>query len=185
MSGHSKWSTIKHKKEAQDKKRGVLFSKISKDILVAVKEGGSGNANDNPRLRMVLVQARAANMPTKNIERAISRATKGAGEASDLQELVYEGYGPAGVAFVVVSQTDNRQRASATIKNVFEKSGGSIGSPGCALFLFEKKEAKYTPKIGLPYNSDEIKKKIERLIEDLSLLEDVVEVFTNTGNTNE
>jgi YebC/PmpR family DNA-binding regulatory protein len=137
MSGHSKWSTIKHKKAAQDAKRGKAFSRIIKEITVAARIGG-GDLAANPRLRTAIAAAKAENMPKDNIERAIK---KGTGELEDVnyEEVTYEGYGPGGVAVLVETISDNRQRTVADIRHLFSKRGGSLGEPGSVAWIFEKK----------------------------------------------
>ncbi len=177
MSGHSKWSTIKHKKAAQDQKRGVIFSKLTKDITFAVKEGESGDPEKNPRLRLLLQKARAANMPSDNIKRAIDRGL-GKGETTSLEEIVYEGYGPAGIAVLTVVHTDNRQRTSAEIKHRYERTGGSLGAPGSAMFLFTKEEGLFRPTAMIPI-SHEDKEKIRSFVEELQSIEDVTTVYSN------
>lgn len=136
MSGHSKWSTIKHKKGAADAKRGKLFSKIIKEITIAARSGG-GDPTGNPRLRTVLDKARASNMPKDNIERAIKKGT-GELEGVQFEEVTFEGYGPAGVAVLVETLTDNRNRTVAELRHLFEKSGGNLGAAGCVGWMFSK-----------------------------------------------
>lgn len=136
MSGHSKWSTIKRQKESTDAKRGQLFSKLARAITLAAKAGGT-DPSGNLRLKIAVEQARASNMPKENIERAIERG-KGA-EAGGLQEIMYEGYGPGGVAVIVEVATDNRNRTAQEIKNIFERFGGSLAGPGSVSFQFEQK----------------------------------------------
>lgn len=177
MSGHSKWSTIKHKKAAMDQKRGAIFSKLSKDISIAVKEGRSGDPVQNPRLRLVLQKAREANMPSDNVKRAIEKGL-GASDGSGLEEIIYEGYGNSGVAFVVVTKTDNRQRTTAVLKSLFDRAGGSLGSPGSAMFLFEREEEIYKAKHQMII-TDEVKVKVEAFIEELKSQEDVDAVYCN------
>lgn len=137
MSGHSKWSTIKRKKSVTDAKRGRLFTKIIKEITIAARNGG-GDIESNPRLRTAVNTAKLANMPADNIDRAIK---KGTGEMPGVtyEEISYEGYGPEGVAVIVECVTDNKNRTTAELKHIFSKSGGSIGSPGCVAWMFEKK----------------------------------------------
>ena len=137
MSGHSKWSTIKHKKSAQDAKRGKLFTKLIREIMVAARLGG-GDPEANPRLRSAIAAAKAANMPKDNIERAIKKGT-GELEGEKYEEVVYEGYGPGGVAVMVEAMTDNRQRTVADVRHIFSKRGGSLGEPGSVAWMFEKK----------------------------------------------
>ncbi len=137
MSGHNKWSSIKHKKGAADAKRGKVFSKIVKEITVAARMGG-GDADGNPRLRAALAAAKAANMPKDNIERAIKKGT-GELEGYTLEEFTYEGYGPEGVAILVNVLTDNKNRAVAEVRHAFTKHNGNLGANGCVAWMFEKK----------------------------------------------
>jgi YebC/PmpR family DNA-binding regulatory protein len=137
MSGHSKWSSIKHKKGAADAKRGRIFTKLIKEITVAARMGG-GDADGNPRLRSAVLAAKAENMPKDNIERAIKKGT-GELEGVSYDEIIYEGYGPGGVAMLVECLTDNKNRTVAEVKYVFDRHGGSLGSPGCVAWIFENK----------------------------------------------
>ena len=137
MSGHSKWSTIKHKKAAKDAKRGKLFTKLIKEITVAAKLGG-GDVNANPRLRTAVITARQNSMPTDNIERAIKKGT-GELEGVTYDEITYEGYGPGGAAVLVMVMTDNRNRTVAEIRRLFTKHGGAMGESGCVAWMFQKK----------------------------------------------
>lgn len=137
MSGHNKWSTIKHKKGAADAKRGKLFSKLIKEITIAARMGG-GDPEGNPRLRTAVNAARSANMPKENIERAIKRGT---GEIAGVtyEETTYEGYGPGGVAVMLEVLTDNKNRTVSEIRHIFDKFNGSLGESGCVAWLFDKK----------------------------------------------
>ncbi|OGO52143.1 MAG: transcriptional regulator [Chloroflexi bacterium RBG_16_68_14] len=135
MSGHSKWSQIKRQKGATDARRGQLFTKLGREITVAARQGGAG-PDANPRLRLAIERARDANMPKDNIERALKRAT-GEGGAAELAEVVYEGYGPGGIAILVEALTDNRNRTVSDIRNVFARAGGSLGEAGSVAWLFE------------------------------------------------
>ncbi len=137
MSGHSKWSTIKHKKAATDAKRGKLFSKIVKEITVAAKEGG-GDPESNARLRTIINTARAANMPSENIDKAIK---KGTGELPGVsyEQVTYEGYGPNGVALMIEALTDNRNRTVAELRHVLDKRGGRLGENGCVAWMFTRR----------------------------------------------
>jgi YebC/PmpR family DNA-binding regulatory protein len=137
MSGHSKWSTIKHKKGAADAKRGKVFTRIIKEMTVAARLGG-GDIEGNPRLRAAVAEAKASNMPKDNIERAIKRGT-GEIEGAAYEEFTYEGYGPGGVAIIVEALTDNANRTTPEIRNIFEKNGGNLGTPGSVKFQFDKK----------------------------------------------
>ncbi|MFP4475578.1 MAG: YebC/PmpR family DNA-binding transcriptional regulator [Desulfatibacillaceae bacterium] len=144
MSGHNKWSTIKHKKGAADAKRGKIFSKLIKEITVAARMGG-GDPEGNPRLRTAVAAAKAENMPKDNIERAIKKGT-GELEGASYEEFVYEGYGPGGAALLVHSLTDNKNRAAAEVRHVFNKGGGSLGEAGCVAWMFDKKGLIVVPR---------------------------------------
>ena len=136
MSGHSKWAQIKRQKGANDAKRGQLFTKLTREIMVAAREGG-GDPDANFRLRLVVQRARQINMPQENIQRAISRATGSGDDQQQLDEVTYEGYGPGGVAILVETLTDNRNRTVAEIRNVFTRNGGNLGENGSVGWLFE------------------------------------------------
>ncbi len=137
MSGHSKWATIKHKKGAADAKRGQIFTKLIKEIMVAARMSG-GDIDMNPRLRTVVLKARAANMPKDNIERAIKKGT-GDLDGQSFSELTYEGYGPGGVAIIVETLTDNKNRTAADVRSIFTKTGGNLGAEGCVSYMFNRK----------------------------------------------
>jgi YebC/PmpR family DNA-binding regulatory protein len=137
MSGHSKWSSIKHKKAAKDSKRGKLFSKLIKEITVAARMGG-GDINANPRLRTAVLTARESSMPNENIDRAVKRGS-GELEGVTYEDVQYEGYGPGGVAIMAIALTDNRNRTVAELRKVFEKCGGNMGSAGCVAWMFHKR----------------------------------------------
>jgi YebC/PmpR family DNA-binding regulatory protein len=138
MSGHSKWHTIKHKKGALDAKRGKIFTKLIKEITVAARTGGSGDVDSNARLRKAVTDAKAQNMPNDTIDRAIKRGT-GELEGAQYDEVVYEGYGPNGVAVMVEAMTDNRNRTVAEIRHIFTKNGGNMGESGSVGWMFDKK----------------------------------------------
>ena len=137
MSGHSKWSSIKHKKGLKDAKRGKLFTKMIKEITVAARMGG-GDINANPRLRTAVVTARQNSMPTDNIERAIKKGL-GGDDGASFEEVVYEGYGPGGTAIYVETLTDNKNRTVGEVRHVLSKHGGNLGANGCVAYLFEKR----------------------------------------------
>ena len=137
MSGHSKWSSIKHKKGAVDAKRGKIFTKLIKEVTVAARMGG-GDPDGNPRLRTAIAAAKAENMPKENIERGIKKGT-GELEGVNYEEASYDGYGPGGVAVLVDCLTDNKNRTVADVKHQFERHGGSLGEPGCVAWMFERK----------------------------------------------
>ena len=136
MSGHSKWANIKHKKEKTDAQRAKVFTKIGKEITIAVKEGG-GDPNSNAKLRDLIAKAKSNNVPNDNIERTIKKALGGTGES--YEEVVYEGYGPGGVAVIVEATTDNRNRTAGNVRSYFSKYHGNMGQTGCVSFMFEDK----------------------------------------------
>ncbi len=138
MSGHNKWSKIKNQKGATDQARGQLFTKLGNAITIAVTEGGGGNPDFNMKLRFVIEKARAANMPSGNIKRAIDRAVNRGKDEAGLESVVYEGFGPAGVAVLAEGLTDNKQRTASMIKNVFNTGGGTLGGSGSVSYLFEQ-----------------------------------------------
>ena len=135
MSGHSKWSTIKRQKGANDAKRGAIFTKVAREISIAARQGG-GDPDANYRLRLAMDKARSVNMPADNIKRAIDKAT-GGGEAEQYEEIVYEGYGPGGVAILVEAATDNRNRTAADVRSMFTKAGGQLAGAGAVAWQFE------------------------------------------------
>ena len=137
MSGHSKWNNIKRKKGAADAQRGAVFTKIGREIQVAVKNGGA-DPEANSRLKDVIAKAKAANMPNDNIQRSIKKAA-GAGETDSFEEITYEGYGPGGVAVMVRTLSDNRNRTAGDVRHMFDKFGGNMGTSGCVSFLFQEK----------------------------------------------
>jgi len=137
VSGHSKWSTIKHKKAAQDAKRGKMFTRVIREITISAREGG-GDPEGNPRLRTAIAEAKAANMPADNITRAIKRGT-GEMEGMTLEEVSYEGYGPAGVAVLVQTVTDNKNRTLPEIRHIFSKNGGNLAESNAVAWMFQKK----------------------------------------------
>ena len=138
MAGHSKWASIKHKKKATDAKRGALFTKLTRAIQVAAREGG-GDPTGNPALALAIQKAKDASMPKDNIERAIAKGTGADADAESFENVLYEGYGPAGVAVLVEALTDNRNRTGAEVRHIFTKSGGNLGEPGSVAWVFDKK----------------------------------------------
>ena len=137
MSGHNKWSTIKHKKEKTDAARGKIFTKIGREIAIAVREGGA-DPNNNNKLKDVIAKAKANNMPNDNIQRSIKKAA-GEGEGANYKEVTYEGYAPGGIAVIVEVVTDNLNRTASEIRHIFDKCGGSLGNSGCVSYKFERK----------------------------------------------
>lgn len=178
MSGHSKWSTIKRQKAANDQARGRLFSKLSRAISIAVKSGGNDDPEMNHKLRMAIDQAKASNMPKSNIERAIKRA----GETGNIEEVSYEGYGPENIAVVVEAATDNRNRTVQEIKNIFERVGGSLGGPGSVSYMFETKGHLAVKKVNA---EEQILNLIDLGVEDVEESEDAIEVYTPPADTHE
>lgn len=176
MSGHNKWSTIKHKKGAADAKRGKVFSKIIKEISIAARMGG-GDADGNPRLRTALNAARTANMPKENVERAIKRGT-GELEGVNYEEITYEGYGPGGVAVLVEALTDNKNRTVAEIRHIFDKYNGNLGETGCVNWIFLKKGMLVIPSQGLT-EDDVMELAIENGAQDVKMEGDTFEITTD------
>lgn len=178
MSGHSKWSNIKNKKAATDAKKSKEFTNVAKLIMHAVKKTGVTDPNDNPSLRLALDKARAVNMPSSNIARAIDRGS-GKGESGvSLEEILYEGYGPHGVGILVQVRTDNKQRTGAEIRFLFSKHGGSLAGPGAAMFLFAQSEGEYEATIPVVLPEDQYNEVIE-LISELENHDDVDGVWHN------
>jgi len=175
MSGHSKWATIKRKKGALDAKRGKMFTKLIKELTIAAREGG-GDPSANPRLRLAVDNAKAANMPQDNIERAIKKAT-GELEGVTYHELTYEGYGPAGIAMLVEVATDNKNRIVAEVRHLFSKYGGSMGETGSVAWMFDRKGVITLPKQG--WSEDDIMEVIlDAGAEDLQAEEEFFEIQT-------
>jgi YebC/PmpR family DNA-binding regulatory protein len=165
MSGHSKWSSIKHKKAATDARRGQLFTKLARAITVAAREGG-GDPESNFTLSAAVQKARDFSMPKDSIQRAIDRGTGAGGDADAIQRVVYEGYGPAGVAVLVEALTDNRNRTSADMRHAFDKHGGSLGEPGSVAWVFEKRGVVMVD--GDRYSEDDLMPAIDAGAEDVS-----------------
>ncbi|MCL5124456.1 MAG: YebC/PmpR family DNA-binding transcriptional regulator [Deltaproteobacteria bacterium] len=177
MSGHNKWSTIKHKKGAADAKRGKVFSKLIKEITIAARMGG-GDPEGNPRLRTALNAARTANMPKDNIEKAIKRGT-GEIEGVNYEEITYEGYGPGGVAVLLEALTDNKNRTVAEIRHIFDKYNGNLGETGCVNWIFQKKGVVEIPAEGL--TEDEVMElALESGAQDVKTDGDAFEITTDT-----
>jgi YebC/PmpR family DNA-binding regulatory protein len=164
MSGHSKWSSIKHKKGAADAKRGKLFSKLARAVIVAARDGG-GDPENNPTLATAIQKARDASMPKENIQRAIDRGTGAGADGAAIEHVLYEGYGPGGVAILVEALTDNRNRAGAEIRFAFSSHGGSLGEPGSVAWIFEKKGAIVVD--GSRYGEDDVIVAIDAGAEDV------------------
>ena len=154
MAGHSKWANIKHKKARTDEKRGKIFTKLGKEIIIAAREGG-GDPDGNPRLKMLIQKAKAMNMPNDNINRAIQRGT-GEIEGEALEEINYEGYGPGGVALMLNITTNNRNRTAAEIRHLFSKYGGNLGEAGCVGWMFKRRGLLEVNKEDLQSDVDEV-----------------------------
>jgi YebC/PmpR family DNA-binding regulatory protein len=180
MSGHSKWSTIKRQKGANDAKRGALFTKVAREISVAARQGG-GDPDANYRLRLAIEKARSVNMPADNIKRTIDKAT-GGGEAEQFEEIVYEGYGPGGVAVLVEAQTDNRNRTAAEVRSIFTKAGGQLAGSGAVAWQFEPRGLITIIRNGL--DADEVAlTAIDVGAEDVDTEDDeAIEVYTSPGD---
>ena len=179
MSGHSKWSSIKHQKGVADARRGQLFTKIAREIIIAVREGGSSQ-DTNFRLRLAVQKARDNNMPTDNIERAMKRGS-GELEGVTLTEMVMEGYGPSGVAILVQALTDNRNRTVSDIRNIFIRGGGNLGEAGCVAWLFDSKGLILVETGSL--NAEEIElQAIDAGAEDVIEESDHIEIYTSPGD---
>ncbi len=153
MSGHSKFANIAHKKAANDAAKGKIFTRLGKEIMVAVKEGGP-DVNNNSKLRQVVAKAKASNMPNDTIDRAIKQAASS--DMTDYESVTYEGYGPNGTAIIVEALTDNRNRAASNIRNAFTKGGGNVGTPGCVSFMFDKKGQMIVAKEECDKDADEL-----------------------------
>jgi len=183
MSGHSKWATIKHQKESKDASRGQAFTKVSNLISTAVKSGGGvSDPEKNFKLRLAVEKARSLNMPKGNIERAIKRAAGQKGEV-DWTEILFEGYGPLGVALMVEVTTDNKNRATAEIKNLFERGGGKISAPGAVAFQFKKSGLMTIEKTNNP--QEQVLKLMDVGVDDVEEVTDVIEVYTDPGKLRE
>jgi YebC/PmpR family DNA-binding regulatory protein len=180
MSGHSKWSTIKRQKGANDAKRGAMFTKVAREVAVAARQGG-GDPDANYRLRLAMEKARAINMPADNIKRAIEKAT-GGGEGEQYEEIVYEGYGPGGVAVLVEAATDNRNRTAAEVRSIFAKTGGQLAGSGAVAWQFEPRGLIAIPKDGV--DADEVAlAAIDAGAEDVDTdSDDRIEVFTSPAD---
>ena len=180
MSGHSKWSTIKRQKGANDAKRGALFTKVAREVMVAARTGG-GDPDANFRLRLAMDKARAVNMPMDNIKRAIERAT-GAADGEQFEEIVYEGYGPGGVAILVEATTDNRNRTASDVRSMFTKAGGQLAGSGAVAWQFEPRGLITVPANGR--NADDLAlAAIDAGAEDVDTSDpDLLEVYTSPAD---
>ena len=178
MAGHSKWNNIKRKKEKTDGAKAKIFTKIGRELAVAVKEGGGSDPNSNSKLKDCIAKAKACNVPNDNIERIIKKAA-GETDGEKFESIVYEGYGPCGVAVIVEALTDNRNRTATNVKNAFTKGKGNVGTPGCVSFMFDKKGQIIVDKEEFDGDSDELMMTaLDAGAEDFSEEEDSFEIFT-------
>jgi YebC/PmpR family DNA-binding regulatory protein len=179
MAGHSKWAGIKHKKAIVDARRGKLFTKLARAITVAAKEGG-GDIEGNPALALAVQKARDASMPKDNIERAIGKGTGEGADADALEGVMYEGYGPGGVAILVEALTDNRNRTGSEIRHLFNKHGGNLGEPGSVAYLFDKKGVVVVD--GTRYTEDDLMPAVDAGAEDIAMDDDMFEVLCDPSD---
>ena len=184
MSGHSKFANIKHKKEKADAAKGKIFTKIGREIAVAVKEGGPDPAN-NKKLSDVIAKAKSNNMPNDTIERSIKKAA-GDSNSANYEQVTYEGYGPSGIAIIVESLTDNKNRTAANVRNAFTKGSGNVGTPGCVSYMFDKKGQIIIDKEEFEMDADELMMLVlDAGAEDFSEEEDCFEVYTDPDSFSE
>jgi YebC/PmpR family DNA-binding regulatory protein len=179
MSGHSKWSSIKHKKAATDAKRGKQFTKLARAITVAAREGG-GDPDANPTLATAVQKARDFSMPKDNIQRAIDRGTGAGSDSQAIERAVYEGYGPGGAAILVEALTDNRNRSGAEIRHAFDKNGGSLGEPGSGAWIFEKRGVVLVD--GDRYDEDDLIAAVDAGADDVATDGDLLKVTSDPAN---
>ena len=179
MSGHSKFANIKHKKEKNDAAKGKIFTKIGRELAVAVKEGGGADPANNSRLRDVIAKAKSNNMPNDTIERNIKKAA-GEGSADNYEHITYEGYGPGGTAIIVRTLTDNKNRTASNVRNAFTKGSGNVGTPGCVSFMFDEKGQIFVAKEDCSMDADELMMTaLDAGAEDFSEEEDSYEILTD------
>src|SRR3712207_4839205 len=179
MAGHSKWAGIKHKKAIADARRGKLFTKLARAITVAAKEGG-GDVDGNPALALAVQKAKDASMPKDNIERAIAKGTGEGADVDALETVLYEGYGPGGVALLVEALTDNRNRTGSEVRHLFSKHGGNLGEPGSVAYLFDKRGLIVVD--AHRYDEDDLLAALEAGALDVNVDDDVFEVLTEPGD---
>ena len=182
MSGHNKWSTIKQKKGKNDAARAKVFTKIGRELLVAVKEGGSADPNVNSKLRDVIAKAKAANVPNDNIDRIIKKAA-GDGGSNNYEAVTYEGYGPCGVAVIVEALTDNRNRTAGEVRHYFDKFGGNMGTQGCVTFMFEQKGVLVIEREELEKDEDTVMEEaLEAGAADFEADADIFTIYTDPSD---
>lgn len=178
MSGHSKWSKIKHQKKITDARKGKIFSKMAKMITITARKGGDPNMN--PDLRIAIDKARQANMPKDNIERAIKRGT-GESKEGQLEEITYEAYGPNGTPLLIEAITDNKNRTLAEIKHILSNHNSKLAQTGSVKYLFEKKGEDWEPKYPIDINDENLKNQLTKLFEALDEHDDVKEIYSNVN----
>ena len=185
MSGHSKWHNIQKTKGAQDAKRAQAFTKIAREMIVAVKEGGSADPANNSRLATIITKARAANMPNDNIKRTLEKAA-GSGDSSNFESITYEGYGPSGVAVIVETMTDNRNRTASNIRHHFDKYGGNLGTTGCVAWSFDKKGVLVIDNEDGDYDEDSVMMDAMEIdgVDDFETEEDCFTIYTDPDAFN-
>jgi len=176
MSGHSKWANIKHRKEKSDSKRGKVFSKLGRELAIAVKQGGP-DPEANGKLRDVIAKAKTENMPNDNIMRSIKKAA-GDADGANYEDIVYEGYGPGGVAVIAEATTDNKNRTAGDIRHIFDKYGGNMGTTGCVSFMFNKKGLMIVLKENRPDGDEVMLEALEAGAEDILEQDEVYEITT-------
>lgn len=182
MSGHNKWSTIKQKKGKNDAARAKIFTKIGRELIVAVKEGGSADPNVNSKLRDVIAKAKASNVPNDNIDRIIKKAA-GDANSANYEAVTYEGYGPNGIAVIVEALTDNRNRTAGEVRHYFDKFGGNMGTQGCVTFMFEKKGVLVIEREELEADEDKVMEDaLEAGASDFEADEDVFTIYTEPAD---
>jgi YebC/PmpR family DNA-binding regulatory protein len=177
MSGHSKWANIKNRKEAMDKKKGKVFSKMAKIIEIAARKGGDPEMN--PTLRLAIENARSVNMPNDNIERAIKKGTGEDKEGGQLEEITYEAYGPNGTPLIIEIITDNKNRTLSEIKHILNSYGGKLAETGSVRYLFDRMEGEWKPKYSIDVTDENLKQQLEKLFGELDDNDDVNEIYSN------
>ncbi len=182
MSGHNKWSTIKQKKGKNDAARAKIFTKIGRELIVAVKEGGSADPSVNAKLRDVIAKAKANNVPNDNIDRIIKKAA-GDADSANYEAVTYEGYGPNGIAVIVEALTDNRNRTAGEVRHYFDKFGGNMGTQGCVTFMFEKKGVLVIEREELEADEDKVMEDaLESGASDFEADEDIFTIYTEPSD---
>ncbi len=182
MSGHNKWSTIKQKKGKNDAARAKVFTKIGRELMVAIRDGGSADPNVNSKLKDCIAKAKAANVPNENIDRIIKKAASG-NDGANYEAVTYEGYGPSGVAVIVEALTDNRNRTAGEVRHYFDKFGGNMGTPGCVSFMFERKGVLIIEREELNKDEDTVMEDaLEAGASDFEADEDIFTVYTEADD---